>query len=100
MSGEQAHIYAYSTLETRPSDYLIRTVYFRMDEETRIYLLAFEEAYTVEQVDGLFESLRSMIGELPFTQMVNTGIELALFQHLNTHEKFGISPGTGGWEII
>lgn len=102
LSGATATIYAYSTLENRiDGDYIIRTIYFRLDENNnRIQLLAFEEPFTVEQVDGLFESLRSTLGSLPFTQMLRTGIELSLLNHLSSTTKFGIAPGTNGWEII
>lgn len=104
MSGAQSYIYAYSTLMTRPTDYVIRTVYFRKEtvngQEQDVVLLAPEDIYTIAEVDALFESLRSSIGNLPFTEMVKTGIELSLLNHLNTHVKFGVPVNSGGWEII
>ncbi len=104
MSGAQAYIYAYSTLQTRPTDYVIRTVYFRKEtvngQEQDIQLLAPEDIYTVAEVDALFESFRSTIGQLPFTEMVKTGIELSLLNHLDTYVKFGVPVNSGGWEVL
>lgn len=105
LSGAADYIYVSSTLENQvDGDYIIRTVYFRKqtvgDRTENVRLLAFEDFYTVEDIDALFESLRASLGSLPFTQMLRTAIELSLFQFLNTHTKFGIAPGTNGWEII
>lgn len=104
MSGETAHIYAYSTLENRPEKYIIRTVYFRKltigDQTQDINILAAEDVYTIAEIDALFESLRESIGSLPFTEMIKTGIELSLLAHLNGTTKFGIAPNSEGWEIL
>lgn len=100
LSGASSTIYAYSTLEnTLDSDYIVRTIYFRLQDGERIRLGAFEEPYTVEAIDAMFEALRPTLGSLPFTQMLREAIQLSLLEFLNTHEKFGIAPGSGGWEI-
>ena len=104
MSGETAHIYALSTLENRPENYIIKTVYFRkltIGEQTQdIAILRAEDIYTIAEVDALFESLRGTIGTLPFTEMINKGIELSLLDFLNSTTKFGVAPNSGGWEIL
>lgn len=111
LSGAEAIIYAISTLEIRPNNlgYFIRTTYFRKNQvgneeigfQTEdIRIAAFEEVYTTQEVDAIFESLKDVIGELPFTEMIATGIELALLQFLNTNVKFGIPANSGGWEIV
>ena len=104
MNGETAYIYALSTLENRPNDYIIKTVYFRkvtVGKVTQdIAILRVEEVYTIAEVDGLFESLREIIGALPFTEMINKGIEFSLFNFLNNTTKFGIAPNSDGWEIV
>jgi hypothetical protein len=104
MSGETAHIYALSTLENRPENYIIKTVYFRkvtFGEHTQdIAILRTEDIYTIAEVDALFESLRETIGSLPFTEMINKGIELSLYSFLNSTTKFGVESNSGGWEIL
>lgn len=101
LSGASAIINAYSTIENQvDGDYIIRTWYFREANNERIQLMAFEERYTVTDIDAMFEQLRSTLGSLPFTQMLRTAVELSLLQHLNTHVKFGVPIGSGGWEIV
>lgn len=104
LSGASDTIYVYSTIENQiAGDYIIRTFYVRkqtvggVEEEVR--LMAFQDFYTVTEIDAMFEALRSSLGSLPFTQMLRTAIELSLLNFLNTHEKFGIAPNSGGWEI-
>lgn len=102
LSGATATIHAYSTIENQvDGDYIIRTWYFRYEGTEKVPVMpAFEERYTVEDIDAMFESLRSTLGSLPFTQMLRTAIELSLFNFLNTHVKFGIPVNSGGWEIV
>jgi len=104
VNGAKDYIFAWSTIRNVPNGWMINTRYFREGQENGspdgILILAADEFFSSEQIDAIFDQLEPLIGSLPFTQMVEKGIELALFQHLNTHDKFGIAPNSGGWEIL
>lgn len=104
LNGDTDYIYAWSTIQNSPNEFIVRTRYFREGQENGspdgILIFAAEERFPNEVIDGLFESLKPMIGSLPFSVMVEKGIELALFEHLRTHEKFGVPVDSKGWEII
>lgn len=100
INGAMDYIYAYCTLRQEPNRFLITTYYQRIiDNEYRNFYVI-EEPFSITEVDAIFEQLKSIIGNLPFSEMLSTGIELALLNDLNSKNKFGISANTNGWEIV
>ena len=48
----------------------------------------------------MYDALKPQIENLPFTEQIQTGVEIMLLEWFNTHEMYGIPANTDGWEII
>lgn len=100
INGAMDYIYAYCTLKQEPDRFLITTYYQRyVDNEFRNFYVI-EEPFTIEEVNTIFAALKTQIVDLPFDEMIRTGLELALIMDLNSKNKFGVPANSNGWEII
>lgn len=100
INGDSDYIYAHSHLNLVDDKFIVITYYQRFVNNEYINIFVMDEIYSFEEVDAIFDLLKDTIGNLPFHEMLQTGIELALLQDLNSNDKFGIPAYSDGWVIM
>jgi hypothetical protein len=94
------YVYINVTLDIRGGDYISEAKHFYEVSGSQNIIHIGVEKYSHEQIDYIYDTLKPVIGNLPFTDQVQAGVELASLDFYNTHDYYGIPANTNGWELV
>lgn len=93
-------IFVKSVLEIRNGEYIATTSHYYEQDGRNVLIYTGVDLYTNQQINDMYTVLKPQIENLPFTEQIQTGVEIMLLEWFNTHEMYGIPANTDGWEII
>jgi hypothetical protein len=94
------YVYINVTLDIRGGEYISEAKHFYEISGSQNVIYIGIEKYSHEQIDYIYDTLKPIIGDLPFTDQVQSGVELASLDYYNTHDVYGIPANTNGWELV
>ena len=94
------YVYINVTLDIRGGEYISEAKNFYEISGSQNVIYIGIEKYSHEQIDYIYDTLKPIIGDLPFTDQVQSGVELASLDYYNTHDVYGIPANTNGWELV
>jgi hypothetical protein len=94
------YVYINVTLDIRGGEYISEAKHFYEVSGSQNVIYIGVEKYSHEQIDYIYDTLKPIIGDLPFTDQVQAGVELASLDYYNTHDVYGIPANTNGWELV
>jgi hypothetical protein len=97
---QENYVYINVTLDIRGGEYISEAKHFYEVSGSQNVIYIGIEKYSHEQIDYIYDTLKPIIGNLPFTDQVQSGVELASLDYYNTHDVYGIPANTNGWELV
>ena len=97
---QENYVYINVTLDIRGGEYISEAKHFYEVSGSQNVIYIGVEKYSHEQIDYIYNTLKPVIGNLPFTDQVQAGVELASLDYYNTHDVYGIPANTNGWELV
>ena len=97
---QENYVYINVTLDIRGGEYISEAKHFYEISGSQNVIYIGVEKYSHEQIDYIYDTLKPIIGDLPFTDQVQSGVELASLDYYNTHDVYGIPANTNGWELV
>ena len=97
---QENYVYINVTLDIRGGEYISEAKHFYEVSGSQNVIHIGVEKYSHEQIDYIYDALKPVIGNLPFTDQVQAGVELASLDYYNTHDVYGIPANTNGWELV
>ena len=94
------YVYINVTLDIRGGEYISEAKHFYEVSGSQNVIYIGVEKYSHEQIDYIYDTLKPIIEYLPFTDQVQSGVELASLDYYNTHDVYGIPANTNGWELV
>ena len=88
------------TLDIRGGDYISEAKhYYEVSGSQTIVHIGIEK-YSNEQINYIYATLKPVLENLPFTEQIQAGVELAALDFYNTNDYYGIPANTNGWELV
>jgi len=97
---QENYVYINVTLDIRGGEYVSEARHFYEVSGSQNVIHIGVEKYSHEQINYIYDVLKPVIGNLPFTDQVQAGVELASLDYYNTHDVYGIPAKTNGWELV
>jgi hypothetical protein len=98
--SQENYVYINVILDIRGGEYISEAKHFYEVSGSQTIIHIGVEKYSHEQIDYIYDTLKPVIGNLPFTDQVQMGVELASLDYYNTHDVYGIPANTNGWELV
>ena len=86
-------------LDIRGGEYISEARHFYEVSGSQTTVHIGVEKYSHEQINYIYDALKPILETLPFTEQLQTGVELASLDYYNTHDYYGVPANTNGWEI-
>jgi hypothetical protein len=97
---QENYVYINVILDIRGGEYISEARHFYEVSGSQNVIHIGVEKYSHEQINYIYDILKPVIGDLPFTDQVQAGVELASLDYYNTHDVYGIPANTNGWELV
>ena len=97
---QENYVYINVILDIRGGEYISEAKHFYEVSGSQNIIHIGVEKYSNEQINYIYDALKPVIGDLPFTDQVQAGVELASLDYYNTHDVYGIPANTNGWELV
>jgi hypothetical protein len=94
------YVYINSVLDIRGNEYISETKHFYEVSGSQNIIHIGVEKYSHEQINYIYDTLKPILETLPFTEQIQTGVELSTLDYYNTHDVYGIPANTNGWELV
>jgi hypothetical protein len=97
--SQENTIYINVTLDIRGNEYISEAKHFYEISGSQTIVHIGVEKYSHEQINYIYSTLKPVIENLPFTEQVQAGVELAALEFYNTSDYYGVPANTNGWEL-